>query len=187
MGVSPCTALCSAYARTSPRHACTWSVRSATGAQLLSSAGTLIRVLAPPVKACAPQKFHPHRSGALSSERIERQSGVVEWGVEDISRPFYIPKWNVSTSKPDEGPAEWSGFFRSAVNLTMPRRTMARSSRPPPLLPSMRPQGSRGSRGVVPTHAAPRGARPLAFRLTLPHTGVPGAYGGTSPACVQDP
>src|SRR5919199_1560488 len=83
MIVSPCTALCSAYARASPSHASTWSVRSATGAQRLfpatasaegaqlngppfpatasaegaqlngppSSAGTLVRVLEPPVKA----------------------------------------------------------------------------------------------------------------------------------------
>jgi hypothetical protein len=45
---------------------------------------------------------------------------VVEWDVEVIWRPFFIPKWDVSASKPDEGPAEWKEFFRSAVNLTMP-------------------------------------------------------------------
>src|SRR6266700_4303708 len=32
MGVSPCTAWCAAYARPSPRHASTWSFRSAKGA-----------------------------------------------------------------------------------------------------------------------------------------------------------
>src|SRR5215510_16014890 len=38
MVVSPCTALCGAGARPSPRHASTWSFRSATGAPRLSSA-----------------------------------------------------------------------------------------------------------------------------------------------------
>src|SRR6266571_7299877 len=51
MTVSPCTALCAAYARASPRHASTWSFRRATGAQRLSSAGTLVRVVEPLVKA----------------------------------------------------------------------------------------------------------------------------------------
>src|SRR5262245_36896937 len=45
-------------------------------------------------------------------------------------------------------------------------------------------RGSGRSMGVVHTNAAPHGARPLAFRLTLPHTGVPGAHGGQSPECV---
>jgi hypothetical protein len=45
---------------------------------------------------------------------------VVEWDVEVISRPFYSSKWDVSASEADEIPAEWKGFFRSAVNLTMP-------------------------------------------------------------------
>src|SRR5215475_11437981 len=67
MRVSPCTALGSVDARPSPRHARPWSVQSATGAQHLcpatasaegtpfhgrpASAETLVRVLAPPVKA----------------------------------------------------------------------------------------------------------------------------------------
>jgi hypothetical protein len=37
-----------------------------------------------------------------------------------ISRPFYVPKWGVRASEPDEIPIEWKVFFRSAVNLTMP-------------------------------------------------------------------
>jgi hypothetical protein len=64
MAVSPCTALCSAYARPSPRHASTWSVRRATGAQRLSSAGTLVRVLAPPVKAGISQGRQARRATA---------------------------------------------------------------------------------------------------------------------------
>src|SRR2546425_12788871 len=69
MVVSPCTALCSADARTSPRHASPWSVRRATGAQRLSSAGTLVRVLEPPVKAGISQgrsapRYPPRRCGA---------------------------------------------------------------------------------------------------------------------------
>jgi hypothetical protein len=47
---------------------------------------------------------------------------VVEWDVEVIWRPFFTPKWDVSASKPDEVPAEWKGFFRAAVNLTMPKQ-----------------------------------------------------------------
>ena len=43
------------------------------------------------------------------------------------------------------------------------------------------------SLSILHTHAAPHAARPLAFRLTLPHTGVPGAHGGKSPECVQYP
>src|SRR5216683_7773001 len=66
---SPGTAWCSAYARPSPRHASTWSVRSATGAQRLVSAGTLVRVLEPPVKAGisqgrSAQQYPPLRCGA---------------------------------------------------------------------------------------------------------------------------
>jgi hypothetical protein len=49
---------------------------------------------------------------------------VVEWDVKVISRSFYGPKWGVSTSEPDEIATEWKVFFRSAVNLTMPRRQM---------------------------------------------------------------
>ena len=48
---SPGTTWCSAYARPSPRHASPCSVRRATGAQRLASAGTLVHVLMPPVKA----------------------------------------------------------------------------------------------------------------------------------------
>jgi hypothetical protein len=71
---SPGTAWCSAYARPSPRHASPWSVRSATGAQRLSSAGTLVRVLAPPVKAGISQgrsahRYPPRRCGAADSMR----------------------------------------------------------------------------------------------------------------------
>jgi hypothetical protein len=29
--------------------------------------------------------------------------------------------------------------------------------------------------------------RPLAFRGTIPHTGVPGTYGGKCTKCVHDP
>jgi hypothetical protein len=45
---------------------------------------------------------------------------MVEWDVEVISSPFYIPKWDVRASEPVELPTEWKVFFRSAVNLTMP-------------------------------------------------------------------
>jgi hypothetical protein len=50
MAVSPCTALCSADARAATRSTSTGSLRSATNAQRLSFAGTLVRVLEPPVK-----------------------------------------------------------------------------------------------------------------------------------------
>ncbi len=33
---------------------------------------------------------------------------------------FFTPKWDDSASEPEEIPAEWKVFFRSAVNLTMP-------------------------------------------------------------------
>jgi hypothetical protein len=42
-----------------------------------------------------------------------------------ISRSFYSPKWDVGASELDEIPAEWKVFFRSAVNLTMPRRDLS--------------------------------------------------------------
>ena len=42
-------------------------------------------------------------------------------------------------------------------------------------------------RGAYLNNAAPHAARPLAFRLTLPHTGVPGAHGGKSTEYVQYP
>src|SRR6266700_7895370 len=69
MGVSPCIAWCAADARPSPRHTSPWSCRSATGAQRLVSAGTLVRVLAPPVKAGirqgrSAQQYPPRRCGA---------------------------------------------------------------------------------------------------------------------------
>src|SRR6266852_6441213 len=69
MGVSPCIAWCSADARPSPRHTSPWSCRSATGAQRLVSAGTLVRVLEPPVKAGisqgrSAQQYPPLRCGA---------------------------------------------------------------------------------------------------------------------------
>jgi len=71
---SPGTAWCAAYARPSSRHASPWSVRSATGAQRLSSAGTLVRVLEPPVKAGISQgrsahRYPPLRRGAADSMR----------------------------------------------------------------------------------------------------------------------
>jgi hypothetical protein len=50
MAVSPCTALCSADARAATSRTSTGSLRSATHAQRLSFAGTLVRVLEPPVK-----------------------------------------------------------------------------------------------------------------------------------------
>src|SRR5262245_46233403 len=50
MAVSPCTALCSADARAATSSTSTGSLRSATNAQRLSFAGTLVRVLEPPVK-----------------------------------------------------------------------------------------------------------------------------------------
>jgi hypothetical protein len=56
----------------------------------------------------------------VSSERLERQDRMVEWDVEVISSPFYLPKWDASASKPVELPAAWKVLFRSAVNLTMP-------------------------------------------------------------------
>ena len=42
-----------------------------------------------------------------------------------ISRPFYIPKWDVSTSEPAEIPAEPKVFFRSVVNVTMPHALLS--------------------------------------------------------------
>jgi ion channel len=33
---------------------------------------------------------------------------------------IFSPKWDVIALKPDKIPAEWKGFFRAAVNLTMP-------------------------------------------------------------------
>jgi hypothetical protein len=50
---------------------------------------------------------------------------VVRWDVEVISRPFDAPKWDVRTSELAEIPAEWKGFFRSIVNLTMPYQEIA--------------------------------------------------------------
>src|SRR5262245_34071089 len=50
MAVSPCTALCSADARAATSRTSPGSLRSATHAQRLSFAGTLVRVLEPPVK-----------------------------------------------------------------------------------------------------------------------------------------
>src|SRR5262245_54499239 len=64
MAVSPCTALCSADARPSSRHASPWGVRRATGAQRRSSAGTLVRVLALPVKAGLSQGRQARRATA---------------------------------------------------------------------------------------------------------------------------
>ena len=46
---------------------------------------------------------------------------MVEWDGEVISRPVYTPKWDISASESAEIPAEWKLFFRSAVNLTMPK------------------------------------------------------------------
>src|SRR5438128_8769683 len=95
MAVSPCTAWCAAYARPSPRHASPWSVRRATGAQRLASAGTLVRVLAPPVKAgisqgrqarratasyhaiCGARYSVPHRVSTLYVHRIDTM--LVRW------------------------------------------------------------------------------------------------------------
>jgi hypothetical protein len=45
---------------------------------------------------------------------------MVEWDVEVISSPFYLPKWDIRASKTVELLADWKVFFRSAVNLTMP-------------------------------------------------------------------
>jgi hypothetical protein len=61
-----------------------------------------------------PARAHekPQLLLALSSLWFERQNRVVEWDVKVISRPFYIPKWDVSTSEPAEIPAEWKVFFR---------------------------------------------------------------------------
>ena len=39
-----------------------------------------------------------------------------------MSRPLYPPKWDVRFPEPDETPAAWKAFFRSAITLTMPRR-----------------------------------------------------------------
>src|SRR5215468_5592860 len=64
MAVSPCTVWCSADARPSPCHASNWSVRRAAGAQRLASAGTLVRVLAPPVKAGMSQGRQARRATA---------------------------------------------------------------------------------------------------------------------------
>src|SRR6266571_5396968 len=64
MVVSPCTAWCAAYARPSPRHASPWSCRRATGAPRRTAAGTLVRVLAPPVKAGISQGRQARRATA---------------------------------------------------------------------------------------------------------------------------
>jgi hypothetical protein len=110
MIISPYPALCSAYARISPRHAHTRSFRSATGAQRLfpatasaegaqfngrpfpasataegaqlnvppSSAGTLVRVLEPPVKARISQrrKTASLNFSDLVARHISRRRGV---------------------------------------------------------------------------------------------------------------
>src|SRR2546425_6897346 len=56
-----------------------------------------------------------------------------------------------------------------------------------PLDAQARSKVQTGLLGILHTNAARHAARPLAFRLTLPHTGVPGAHGGESPECVQYP
>jgi 2-methylcitrate dehydratase PrpD len=54
---------------------------------------------------------------------------VVEWDVEVISRVLFLLKWEVSAPELDTRPTEWKGFFRAAVNLTMPLEVTTRSGR----------------------------------------------------------
>ena len=64
MAVPPSPAGCSAAARASTSRARPWSRRRATGAQHRSSSGTLVRVLAPPVKAGVSQGRQARRATA---------------------------------------------------------------------------------------------------------------------------
>src|SRR5215475_20513 len=64
MAVSPYTVSCSADARAATSHTSPGSLRSATHAQRLASAGTLVHVLEPPVKeGVNPVRL---RSGCMS-------------------------------------------------------------------------------------------------------------------------
>src|SRR5712691_2249309 len=95
MTVSPCTALCSAYARASPRHASTWSFRSATGAQRLSSVGTLVRVLEPLVKAGRQPGEDTQTSIRHAVEETPALSSLGNWGT---FRTYAV--WRVTTQGP---------------------------------------------------------------------------------------
>jgi hypothetical protein len=51
---------------------------------------------------CSLRPGERRRSAALSSSCLEQQNRAVEWDLKVILRPFYIPKWRVSTPEPDE-------------------------------------------------------------------------------------
>src|SRR2546425_774744 len=105
MGVSPCIAWCSADARPSPRHTSPWSCRSATGAQRLVSAGTLVRVLEPPVKAGISQ-------GRSAQQYPPRRCGAADY-ISSIAKP--VVSWdhhNLLISTIHEGVTVLGGMFQ---------------------------------------------------------------------------
>src|SRR5713101_3060504 len=105
MGVSPCIAWCSEDARPSPRHTSPWSCRSATGAQRLVSAGTLVRVLEPPVKAGISQ-------GRSAQQYPPRRCGAADY-ISSIAKP--VVSWdhhNLLISTIHEGVTVLGGMFQ---------------------------------------------------------------------------
>jgi hypothetical protein len=55
---------------------------------------------------------------------------VVEWDVEVISRLLFLLTWEGSARELKKRPAEWKGFLRAAVNLTMPSQGFTRNPEP---------------------------------------------------------
>jgi hypothetical protein len=60
---------------------------------------------------------------------------VVEWNVQVISRVHFLLTWEISTPELEKRLAEWKGFFRAAVNLTMPEEDLIEV----PCIPRLRP------------------------------------------------
>src|SRR5713101_3212220 len=80
MAVSPCRVLCSVYAHASASSASHWGLRRATGEQRFSSAGILVRVLEPSVKAGLSQGRSAHRHPPLRCGDAGYISSIGNWG-----------------------------------------------------------------------------------------------------------
>src|SRR5712691_9164138 len=169
MGVSPCIAWCSADARPSPRHTSPWSCRSATGAQRLVSAGTLVRVLEPPVKAGisqgrSAQQYPPLRCGAADS-------------LSSIAKP--VVSWdhhNLLISTIHEGVTVLGGMSPGAAQRPSPMVIA------PPPVPGLTPSGAaRRSSPYLGTSQQPSPApHGPALVGRAQHTARPG-HGGSGP------